>query len=240
VSLSRSRGSALAGLSLLAAVGLAGAHDFSDSVVRVRAVRADGTVKLGSGVVTAPGQVATACHVTRGATTIEIEHGAKRAVADVQIGSQQHDLCLLSAQAIDAPVAPTRRTEELRPGEIVIAIGFQGGERAVANAGSIAALYPYDDGHVIRATAAFDFGSSGGGLFDEAGNLVGILAFKARTGENLRFVLPIEWLLPAGKVAESFLRVVPTSTVSAFWERPQGDRPAFLGVAKREVAGQLP
>jgi hypothetical protein len=36
----------------------------------------------------------------------------------------------------------------------------------------VAALYQYDDGQVIRTTASFDFGSSGGGLFDEAGNLV--------------------------------------------------------------------
>jgi len=76
VGLSRSRSSALASLSFLAVFGLAGANDFSASVVRVRAVDANGTVKVGSGVVTAPGQVATACHVTRGATTIEVENRA--------------------------------------------------------------------------------------------------------------------------------------------------------------------
>jgi S1-C subfamily serine protease len=133
-----------------------------------------------------------------------------------------------------------RRSEDLRPGEIVIAIGFQGGEHRVENRGTVAALYPYDDGYVIRTTASFDFGSSGGGLFDQAGNLVGILAFKARTGENLRFALPTEWLSPASKVAGTFIDVVPTSMGAAFWERPQNDRPAFLGVAKREAAGQLP
>ena len=237
---SRSSLCALASLSLLAAFGLAGADDFSASVVRVRAVGFDGTVKRGSGVVIGSGQVATACHVTRGATTIEIEHGATRTVVDAQIGSQYHDLCLLTAQMLDAPVAPMRRSEDLIPGEIVIAIGFEGGRHAVENRGSVAALYPYDDGPVIRTTASFDFGSSGGGLFDQAGNLVGILAFKARTGDNLRFALPTEWLSPASKVTGAFIRVIPTSIGNAFWERPQNDRPAFLGVAKREAAGQLP
>lgn len=238
--LSRSQRSALTGLLFLAAFGLAEAHDFSASVVRVRAVGAYGTVKMGSGVVTGPGQVATACHVTRGATTIEIEHAAKRSVVEAQVGSQEHDLCLLSAQTVDAPSAPTRRSEELKPGERVIAIGFQGDESAVAHVGTIAALYPYDDGNVIRTTASFDFGSSGGGLFDQAGNLVGILAFKARTGENLRFVLPIEWLSPKSKVAGAFVHVIPTSMSRAFWEFSQNDRPAFLGVAKREAAEQVP
>ena len=237
--LSRSSRCALASFSFLAAVGLAGAHDFSASVVRVRAVSAEGAVKVGSGVVTGPGQVATACHCTRGATTIEIEHGAIRSPAVAQVGSQYHDLCLLTARQVDAPAAPMRSSEDLNPGEIVIAVGFQGGEHAVEIRGSVAALYPYDDGHVIRTTAPFDFGSSGGGLFDQLGNLVGILAFKARNGDNLHFALPTEWLLPASKVAGAFVRVIPTSMVGAFWERSQNDRPAFLGVAKREAAGQV-
>jgi serine protease Do len=241
VQLAYSRRFALAILSFLAAVGLAGAHDFSASVVRLRAVGTDGTVKWGSGVVTGPGQVATACHVTRGAATIEIEHSAGWSVADAQVGSQFHDICLLTVDRIDAPAALVRSSADLQTGEVVTAIGFQGGKIAVtANGGTIAALYPYDDGQVIRTTASFDFGSSGGGLFDQAGKLVGILAFKARTGENLRFALPTEWLWPASKVAGEFVRVIPTSSGSAFWERSQNDRPAFLGVAKREAAGQRP
>ena len=123
--------SALASLSFLVAVGLAEAHDFSASVVRVRAVGADGIVKIGSGVVTGPGQVATACHVTRGAKTIGVEHGVTRSVADVQVGSEYHDLCLLSAQMVNVRVAPMRRSEDLKPGERVIAIGFQGRAQAV-------------------------------------------------------------------------------------------------------------
>ncbi len=48
----------------------------------------------------------------------------------------------------DAPVASMRRSEDLQPGEAVIAVGFQDGH-AVAIRGSVAALYPYDDGPVI-------------------------------------------------------------------------------------------
>lgn len=238
--LSRSSRCALTSCLLLAAVGLAGAHDLSASVVRVRATSPRGAVKVGSGVVMRPGQVATACHVTRGAATIEIEHGAKRSAADTQVGSQYHDLCLLTAHMVDAPVATTRRSDDLKAGEIVTAIGFQGGERTVENRGGIAALYPYDGGRVIRTTASFDFGSSGGALFDQAGNLIGILAFKARTGDNLRFALPIEWLLPGSQVSGAFVPVIQTSMGDAFWERSPGDRPAFLGVAKREAAEQQP
>ncbi len=229
---------ALAGSLVLGAIGIAGASDFSAIVVRVRAIAAGGAVRVGSGVVTGPGQVATACHVTRGVATIEIEYGGVRSVADAQVGSQYHDLCLLSARTINAPVARTRRSEDLSPGEAVVAIGFQGGEHAVEASGRVAGLYLYDDGPVIRTTAAFDFGSSGGGLFDQAGNLVGILAFKARTGDNLRFALPTEWLLSSNRVAGEFVSVIPTSNVGAFWELSKADRPSFLGVARREAEGK--
>jgi serine protease Do len=203
--------------------------------VQVRAVSSDGAVKLGSGVVAASGQVATACHVTRGASRIEIVRGNERWVADTQIGSQHHDLCVLTAPGIDLSVARMRRSEDLRPGEIVIAVGFQGGEDLVIRRGRVAALYPYDGGNVIRTTALFDFGSSGGALFDDTGNLVGLLSFKARAGENLRFALPSEWMTAASNVARTFRAILPTSMVSAFWERPKADRPAFLGVALQDT-----
>lgn len=221
----------------LGANGLARADGFAGSVVRVRAIGADGSVKLGSGVVIGAERVATACHVTRNATAVDITYGNERWVAQTQVGNLNHDLCVVTVPAAQLPTARTRRSEDLRPGESVIAAGFQGGgQDLVVTRGTVAALYQYDGGQVIRTTAAFDFGSSGGGLFDAAGNLVGILAFKGRSSEDLRFALPSEWLSTDGSVSRAFARIEPTSARSAFWERPDGDRPAFLGVAMREAA----
>ncbi len=199
----------------------------------------DPTIQFGSGVVIAPDRVATACHVTRGAVTIEIERGGNRWSSQRQFGSALHDLCVLDVPTGELPIARIRGSQELRSGERVLAAGFQGGgEHLVIERGSIAALYPYDDGLVIRTTAVFDFGSSGGGLFDEAGNLVGLLAFKARSGKNLRFALPSEWMSPTSVVSSDFSRIEPTSMTRTFWERAQGDRPSFLGVALREAESQ--
>ena len=223
----------------LSATGLAAAHDLAASVVRIRALAADGSVNVGSGVVTGRGAVATACHVTRGATTIEIDRDGSRTIADAQFGSPHHDLCVLSAPAIDVAAVAVRASQDLRPGETVVAIGHPNGKGAVASEGRIAALYAYDGGPVVRTSAAFDFGASGGGLFDAAGNLVGILAFKARSGENLRFALPTEWLASASKVAGAFVRITPASQDATFWERSPDERPAFLGVAKREAAAEV-
>ena len=52
---------------------------------------------------------------------------------------------------------------------------------------------------IIQTDAAISGGSSGGGLFDGDGRLVGITSFVAREGQNLNFALPAEWIrdLPA-------------------------------------------
>lgn len=230
---------ALALLSLLTSVGSAHAEPFGASVVKVRAIGTDGTTKFGSGVVIGAERIATACHLTRHATTIEIVHGTSRWVAKGQVGSLTHDLCALNASTVDIPIAWVRPSSDLKAGERVIAAGVQrGGRELMIDSGIVAALYSYGNGQVIRTTASFDFGSSGGGLFDEAGNLVGLLAFKARSGEHLRFALPSEWTSPVVGIAREFTTIQPTSIQTAFWERPQGDRPSFLGGALREAATQ--
>jgi len=47
---------------------------------------------------------------------------------------------------------------------------------------------------LIQTTAAISFGSSGGGLFDREGRLVGITTFGLRGGQSLNFELPVEWI----------------------------------------------
>jgi S1-C subfamily serine protease len=228
---------ALAALSLFDLSATACAAQPEDSVVRVRSIGADGSVNVGSGVILGPEYVATACHVTRRAARIEVTHGMQQWQTTGQTGSALHDLCVLHVPISEVPRIRMRAPEDLHAGEAVTAIGFQGtsGELMVRR-GVVAALYAYDGSYVIRTSAAFDFGASGGGLFDEAGNLVGILAFKARTGENLRFALPSDWLSPASPVATSFNTITAASNISAFWERTQEERPSFLGVALREVS----
>jgi serine protease Do len=222
-------------LALLFLSGLAVAAAPEASVVRIRAVAADGEVKWGSAVVVGANHLATTCHVTRRATTIEVLHADQRWLAQAQAGSVVHDLCMLTVEGLRLPAVAMRASHELMPGERVMALGFEHGSAALATAsGAVKALYPYDEGLVIRTSAEFDFGSSGGGLFDQAGRLVGLLAFKARNGSDLRFVLPSEWLAAESTVAAQFESIDPASPAVAFWEHAATDRPAFLGAALQE------
>jgi len=214
------------------------ARDFADSVVRIRAVAADGSQSRGSGVVIAANLVATACHVTREAKSIDVSRGTSRWAASVESGSAAHDLCLVSVANLDLPAVAIRRSESLKIGERVIAAGFPGGGELAVRDGMVEGLYPYDGGKVIRTSATFDTGSSGGGLFDEEGVLVGLLAFKARSGARLHFALPADWALPGSMVSLQFGPVAVSTQRSAFWEQPRTSQPSFLGHAMLEAASQ--
>jgi tetratricopeptide (TPR) repeat protein len=46
----------------------------------------------------------------------------------------------------------------------------------------------------IQTTAAISPGSSGGGLFDGEGRLVGLTTLYIEGGQNLNFAMPVEWI----------------------------------------------
>jgi S1-C subfamily serine protease len=215
-----------------------GARDLADSLVKVHAVAADGSESNGSAVAIAANLLATACHVTREAKTIEIERGTKRWTGSVESGSLQHDLCLISVPNLDVPPAAIRGSLSLQVGERVIAAGFPGGGELAIREGVVEGLYPYDGGQVIRTSATFDAGASGGGLFDAEGALVGLLAFKARSGAKLHFALPADWARPGSMVSTLLGPVMASTLRSAFWERPRASQPPFLGHAMLEAASQ--
>lgn len=232
---------AFATAQLAGAVIAAPAISAGESVVKIKAVESDGGVAYGSGVVIGKDTVATVCHLTRRARTIEVSRGsdgAPRWRADAQIGSIYHDLCLLTVRNLDAPAVAIRPSADLRLHERVMAAGFPGGGELAVNEGTVEGLYRYDEGQVIRTSASFDFGASGGALFDHAGRLVGFLAFKARTGEGLRFALPVDWVLPDTVVGSSLLPIDGTAEQAAFWEGPKTDQPPFLRTALMDATSQ--
>src|SRR5438094_3992892 len=116
------------------------AEEFVESVVKVRAVAADGSQSLGSGVVIASNLLVTACHVTRGAKSIEITHRAEHWNGKIEAGSVAHDLCLISVQNLGLPAVAIRRSESLRRGERVIAAGFPSGRNLIVNDGAVEGL----------------------------------------------------------------------------------------------------
>ena len=85
-------------------------------------------------------------------------------------------------------------------GDPVYAVGSPGGRDPFLSEGVVARLKegppPY-----IQMTAAVSPGSSGGGLFDQEGRLVGLTTLGMEPGQNVNFAVPVEW---TGDVRPSF------------------------------------
>lgn len=205
------------------------------SVVKVEAYNADGSVNIGSGVVVKEGIVATNCHVTRKARSIQVGQAGARWVAHAQSRDMDHDLCLLHVPHATAPVVAFK-PDKPKVGQAVVAMGYVGGVAPQMSKGEIKALYDYDGGAVIQSTTPFTSGASGGGLFDEEGRLVGLVTFKYRGERAYHFSLPLEWIFR--NLDDTLEKVEPLAGGRAFWERPLEDQPYFLRAAALEAGSQ--
>lgn len=165
------------------------------SIVRINVSSADGKRRsLGSGVVIAPGTVITNCHVAEGGPMLQVKSGSRSYEARITVADQAHDLCKLDVPSMNAEPITIGQNDELRTGQKVVAIGAPVGLDLTISEGIVSSLRAVDDGTLIQTTAPVSPGSSGGGLFDMRGNLVGIVTFQVTVGQNLNFAAPAEWI----------------------------------------------
>jgi len=204
------------------------------SVFKIEAHNGEGAVSVGSGVLVDENVVATNCHVTRRAGSVQVLKHGMRWEADAQASDLEHDLCLLRVPGVRGKVA---HISDARPrvGQRVVAVGYVGGTAPRISGGEVRALYEYDGGRVIQSTAWFNSGASGGGLFDADGNLIGIIAFRHRGGDAYHFALPVEWIYRRSLDLKQAHAVTPLGQDLAFWERAGERQPYFLQAAALEA-----
>jgi tetratricopeptide (TPR) repeat protein len=170
-------------------------EEVSVSVVVVEVYDASGTqIGQGSGVIIAPGEVATNCHVLKDADRLQVRHGQVRYPARVRLSDAERDLCQITAAGLTARPAAIGATKVLTVGSRVYAVGAPQGLELTLSEGIVSGLREVAGGRFIQTTAPISLGSSGGGLFDEHGALVGLTTFYVSEGQNLNFALPVEWL----------------------------------------------
>jgi tetratricopeptide (TPR) repeat protein len=176
----------------------------SPSVMVVQSLDVKGSVEaFGSGVVIATGKVVTNRHVIENGLSFRVEHGSKSWTARLVKVDSDHDLAELSVDGITAPAIRIRNSSTLAVGEKVYAIGSPEGLELTISEGLISGLRDFDKDRVIQTSAAISHGSSGGGLFDAEGKLVGITTFFLKEGQSLNFALPGEWTLALERQPET-------------------------------------
>ncbi len=164
---------------------------------------------VGTGVVIVDkGIILTNLHVVAGADRIEITYqDGLVASAYVRSVQPENDLAVLQADKIpdDLIAATMRSTQDLAPGDKVMAVGFPFGIGPSASAGVVSGLgrvFRSPEGqqemkNLIQFDAAANPGNSGGPLVTMDGEVVGIVTAilnptSARTFLGIGFAVPIE------------------------------------------------
>lgn len=182
---------------------------------------------LGSGVIVdAKGTIVTNQHVIANADSIMVQLADGRISEATIVGQDPDtDLAILSLSIGNLPVMPMGRSDTLRVGDIVLAIGNPYGLSQTVTQGIVSATGRGQLGlatfeNFIQTDAAINLGNSGGALIDAHGDLVGInTAVLNRTyggPEGIGFAIPVnlvrgvmEQILAHGHVIRGWLGFVP-------------------------------
>jgi serine protease Do len=176
---------------------------FSQVSPRVWMVKADSSSAhgslIGSAVLIAPSQFITACHVVDKTEKIVLSNGSQSIHVDQVLHDpdRSRDLCLLRVPD-PIPVTPIviAPVSTLRVGQQVFAISSPRGLELSLTDGLISALRaePGSELPIIQSSTPVSAGSSGGGLFDAEGRLIGVIKSVANQTENFAFSYPAEWV----------------------------------------------
>ncbi len=165
-----------------------------DSVVVVKSLDSRGKeMSQGSGVILPSGKIATNCHVVEGGVSYLVGRGKKFVPSAYYGGDADKDVCLLEARGLSGKPAQPGRTGDLKVGVPVYAVGAPQGLELSISDGIVSQLRGVQT-PLIQTTAAISPGSSGGGLFDGEGRLVGLTTLYIEGGQNLNFAIPVEWI----------------------------------------------
>jgi len=181
---------------------------------------------LGSGVIyDARGHVVTNFHVIQNATQINVQLKDNREAPATLVGvDRDTDLAVLKIGLAKLPVIPIGRSDRLRVGEPVLAIGNPIGLGQTVTQGIISAtgrgrlgVSTYEN--FIQTDAPINFGNSGGALVNASGELVGLntaIAGRMLGIEGIGFAIPVDLvrgvvdsILRDGRVVRGWIGVVP-------------------------------
>ncbi len=153
---------------------------------------------LGTGfVLREDGWIVTNLHVVAGHDDVMVllANGKRLPVVEVMNASPQHDLVILRVDAAKLPVLRLGDSDHVRPGDPIVAIGHPLGLEDTVSNGLVSAIRKVqDDLIVLQISAPIAPGSSGGPLFNEHGEVIGVATAILRGGQNINLGLPANYV----------------------------------------------
>lgn len=165
----------------------------------------DGNVSQGSAVAVTAQHLFTNCHVLEGQEYFGIfrnEDMSDLRQVSVKLEDAEGDRCIIRVDKPDLPAWVTIRSHtDVVVGERAYTVGAPSGLDLTLGEGLVSAKRRHEGQQYVQTSAPISPGSSGGGLFDAKGNLLGITTFMLRDTQALNFAI----------AAEEFLRPGPTA-----------------------------
>lgn len=147
---------------------------------------------LGSAVAIGDDELLTNCHVVKDNAHVTLWRDHKKLSADVVSANAKADRCILKTAAKLETWVAVRPYDDIKVGERAITVGTPQGLELTVAEGIVSSKRLYDGRRLVQTTAAISQGSSGGGLFDAQGHLLGITTFYLKAGQNLNFAVAAE------------------------------------------------
>ncbi len=188
---------------------------------------------LGSGVIVSEtGYVLTNHHVIEAVDQIEVALADSRKVSARVVGADpETDLAVLKIEVQDAPSITFARSNRLKVGDVVLAIGNPFGVGQTVTLGIVSGLGRSHLGiatfeNFIQTDAAINPGNSGGALVDAQGNLVGInTAILSQTGT----AAGISYAIPVSIARQVMEQIIQKGSVTRGW----------VGVGVQDITKEL-
>ncbi len=149
----------------------------------------------GSAVAINRNYLLTNCHVMGNSTVGKILHkGVQGKPLDVSLyaSDKRNDRCVLFSKTALPSFVGIRAYNTINVGEKVYTIGAPQGLSLTIAEGLLSSKREVGKRRLLQTSAPISQGSSGGGLFDSNGNLLGITTLMSVRGQNLNFAIPAE------------------------------------------------
>ncbi|MDX2041039.1 MAG: trypsin-like peptidase domain-containing protein [Acidobacteriota bacterium] len=167
------------------------------AVVIIEALDDRGSViGQGSGFIVTPnGAIVSNLHVIQGAATLRVKlpSGDMYKTADLVDVDDVKDIAVIKIKGFKLPTVSLGDSDKAETGDNVIAISSPEGLVNSLTTGVISGVRRLDTHRVFQITAPISRGSSGGALFNSNGEVIGVVTYLLKSGQNINFAVPINY-----------------------------------------------